>query len=29
VLATNGHLHDDMLEIIRVFRAERAPERTK
>jgi myo-inositol-1(or 4)-monophosphatase len=28
VLATNGRLHADMLEIIRTFRAGRAPERT-
>ena len=28
VLATNGLLHDQMLEIIRRFRGERAPERT-
>ncbi|MES1255306.1 MAG: inositol monophosphatase family protein [Acidobacteriota bacterium] len=29
VLATNAHLHDEMLEVIRVFRAGRAPERTQ
>jgi myo-inositol-1(or 4)-monophosphatase len=29
VLATNGHLHDDMLAVIRSFRERRAPQRTK
>ena len=29
VLATNGHLHDDMLGVIRSFRDRRAPQRTK
>jgi myo-inositol-1(or 4)-monophosphatase len=29
VLATNGHLHDAMLSVIRTFRAGRAPKVTK
>jgi len=29
VLATNGHLHDDMLAVIRSFRDRRAPQRTQ
>jgi myo-inositol-1(or 4)-monophosphatase len=28
VLATNGHLHEAMLDVIRTFRARRAPQRT-
>ena len=29
VLATNGHVHDAMLDVIRTFRAGRAPQRTQ
>ena len=29
VLATNDHLHDPMLEVIRTFREGRAPKRTE